>query len=335
MIRGLGGVLCAAMLSMAALATAGAAPRSGDYILVTPMLDGIGQGEIIPVYVHLRVGEGRMEFRYLTSFAPDAKMCELTQKCRRAVHGLTLPFTEAEDGTIRAGAPDFHTGEGQTIDRADADMGHILVPTVRAVSGARAEWSDGGLTLTRKGRRRSRSFRFLPGDLRLLEDAIGFAVAHEVALSRLDYCIVRQVVEIANKPDPTPAEADVLATARAAGQFVRLRAEAGYYSLAPEKFPGPEADMRALRDRELMFSMALSLPTPEDAARDDLEPVLPDSPGRTAPGLATCHRHSADRCCSSPSITSAIFRRLPPKKSVPRARGLARIASPRCPEDRA
>lgn len=273
MVRFVGGVLCAAMLWIAALPAAWAAPRSGDYILVTPMFDGIGQGEIVPVYLYLRVDGDRMEFRYLTSFAPDAQMCEMSQKCRRAVHGLTLPFAEREDGTIATGAPEFHTGDGQTIDRADVDMAHILVPTVRAVSGSRAEWSDGGLTLTQQGRRRSRAYRFVRGDLALLEDALGFAVAHEVSLARLDYCVVRQVVEMANKTDPTPAEADVLAVASVAGHFMRLRAEAGYYSLAPERFPGTEEEMRALREREMLMSVAMSYRDRDGGADDNLEAV--------------------------------------------------------------
>jgi len=267
-------VVLAVLFLGAGSAYAGSRPDRGEYMLVTPILDGVEAGKIVPIYIHLTLDGDRMYFRFMNTFPTGVLMCEMFGKCERTVLGLSLRFAETADGRIVVHEHKMYTGPGFVIDRKDVDIGYIQTPTLRAIDGAEVVWSDRGVTFTSRGRRKTRTARFVRADLRLMEDALAFALSPEIAVGPLEYCITRQIVELANKPAPTRAEADILRAARAFGRAVRLARIPDYYGNYPEKYPGPREILRRITDRNQVFHLALVYPAPDDWDSRDLDAIL-------------------------------------------------------------
>ena len=254
--------LTAVFAAPAALADDG--PESGGYMLVDTVLDGIEAGLIVPIFTHVEVTitpeGGHMEFTFFSSYAGDSMSCEMQQKCERAVNALGLDFATDDDGRLAVTDADIRTGPGLTIDRADVDEPFIIRPMIALIDGAQATWSKNEIVLAPQDWPAGRTARFLSADLDDAYDALAFALGFEVALYQLDHCVIRQVMEIANRSTLLRSEADreLLDAVHFAGAYTRLDDRIGYWAFDRDNDPRDPAEVSALQSRISLVRVAMA-----------------------------------------------------------------------------
>ncbi|MCP3972717.1 MAG: hypothetical protein GY717_20830 [Rhodobacteraceae bacterium] len=237
---------------LAALAFGPAQARDlpqGEYLLTGNVLPAIREGLIVPVFVHLSTHGDRMDWSFVTAYNPDAVFCAETGKCHRMVQTLSHTVHWDDDGDLRVVSTDRTSGEGLVIDRASVDTLLIYAPLTTLIGGARLELSQTGGTLSHESRRNGGTeIELVPATLDQLLQAMAIPRALELSLALLDQCAIRQVLDLANDPDPTPAARELLLAARYLYDIEKNEAISSYYSTPEEIPPQERAAVEAARN---------------------------------------------------------------------------------------
>lgn len=220
---------------MLSLTTAQAQSRDlpeGSFYVAGEVLPAIKQGALVPVQVHLTLTGNRLEWRFITSFLPNAASCERDGKCHQVVQSLSHDVTWNADGTLTLDSTDLKTGPDLTIDRAEFDNLLVHAPVSSLVDRAILTLDASGGTLTKTGvGGLVREVTLIPATLDQTLAAVSVPYAFELSLSQLDQCAIRQVLGVYNAETRSPVQADLLRAAKHFHHLYRLNGAANYYSL--------------------------------------------------------------------------------------------------------
>lgn len=253
----------------------------GGYLLVDTVLDGIEAGHIVPVFTHVALEGDEMRFTFLSYYIPSSADCEQFGKCHDAVQALTLRFEE-RDGILHVISHEILEAPDATIDRPDVDMPHIILPMRAFVDVARVHWQPHGFTLIhgdQRGRRSSIEGRFVAASLDFSRAAVAFSGIFELSLREVGDCILQQITTMNLRAERSPAEEELLATARVTERVRRLNAEAAYYEYGSTPDPRDPEEVRDLRDRASILHIALVPIRPPEELTAQLEELVSSMPG--------------------------------------------------------
>lgn len=210
---------------------------SGEFVLVNSVLPGPRQRATTPVYTHLTLTDGHMEFRFISTAAPDALSCKETQKCERAVNALGLDYV-LENDRIVVTDHEIRTGPRMLIDHQESDLPLIIEPMLQLVDGATATVGENEVSFHAPD---GTDARFLAGSLAEAQEAMAFAMSWGVSLHDLDRCVLRQIAEVRLREETGMSEAEhnLLKAVDAAGISSEVQQAGQYWAMMPD---APEAN---------------------------------------------------------------------------------------------
>ncbi len=267
MLRFIFAIFCLALGMLSALGPATNAqaqggrqdvPRAlpqGGFMLVDTPLNGIAEGYIVPVFLHVEIAGNRMDWTFTTSFVPFDQSCKMYQKCQQSVQTLSHEVDWQADGSLAILDTVRRTGPGLAVDRPTEDETYVYNALNLFLKGAVLDLDASGGTITRDIRRGKQVVRVMPATLDQSLSALAFAKAFELSLWQMNHCVIRQVLAFEAMQDPDPLAQDVLLAARYLRYLETLELEALYYSGEPPAGKGFEVRMATLRHTAARFAV--------------------------------------------------------------------------------
>ena len=248
----------------------------GEFLLTGPVLPGVQDGKIVPVFVHATTTANRIEWSFLTSFSSDDYFCQQYQKCQNIVQTLSHTVDWKDDGTLRLLKTDRKTGDGLAIDRPREDALYVYDALQSLLNNAKLTLTADGGSLTSQAGRRStaRSVTWHPMTLQQTQEAIAFVKSFELSFGELDFCALRQYADIVANPNRTELDAEILAAGRFAHILEQATNTSNYYFASAVPADKVDATEFARVQSDVLYLLRVNGRFILDDARDAGEPDL-------------------------------------------------------------
>lgn len=227
---------------------------TGEFLLTGPVLPGIQEGNIVPVFVHLTTRPGHLEWRFVTYFAGDALNCEEFGKCQAVVQPLSHDVEWQDDGRFEITKVMLPDSLGLTIDRPVEDVEFIYPDILSMVESGILSLTEQGGTWLAKSEQSSviRQVFLTPFSLEETQGAIAYIGIFELSFARLNQCGISQLAKIINSEPQDDIGLDVLETMRFAQHLKQLNDAEGYYNLGDDGRPDPEKHEKIKAERDAL-----------------------------------------------------------------------------------
>lgn len=236
---------------------------NGTYAVLGDVLPGIKQGYIVPVYLHVTISPGRLDWTFVTIGATVPIYCNTHQRCQTDLQSLSHHVDWDEDGILTVRQTERRTGDGLAIDRASLDDAHIFAPIQNLVEGGRLSFRGAGGRLTNPNHPgEARLIRASPPELR---EAVDLVKSFNQPMVQFDQCGVAQILTIQNMANRSDDQQQVLDAARFLGQMKRIEAKRHTYREATTD-PDIIAEIEYLTSHYAAYQFALTFAQQEEEA---------------------------------------------------------------------